>query len=337
MLKSCARTLSAVCFLTLCLSAFAAEPAKPVPLQTRLKRVALFKNGLGFLVREATLTGDTDVTLLGPFAAPSHGTFWVSCPATAGLRSVVAAEASYKEPLEARELAELLRANVGNTATVYLTPDRPIAGKILSFAPDRSHEPPGLYIMGGAPQYERTQIVPPGRGQFVLLETDDGIVALDPYRIDRVHFPDAAPSTSFLVEAKRVELRAALDNPGRGDWLSVSYLAKGLTWAPSYLIDISDPKQARLAAQALVINEAEDFEDIHVDLITGFPNLQFADILSPIGKKEGLAAFLQSLARGRSRAEQRGVMTQAAVYAPVAEYEAAARRVLPLGDPRLHQ
>ena len=111
--------LSAVCLLAFSAALLAAPPAEPVPVQTRLKRVALFKNGLGFFVREGTLQGDAEVTLLGPFASPSHGTFWVSCAPRAGLRSVTAREAMGTEETRALDIAELLRANLGKRVTIW--------------------------------------------------------------------------------------------------------------------------------------------------------------------------------------------------------------------------
>jgi hypothetical protein len=165
---------------------------------------------------------------------------------------------------------------------------------------------------------DTSRVLPQGRGQFLLLRTDDGVRALDPYRISSVQFAEAEIKRNFTRDSQRIELEASLTSPNPGDWLSVSYLAKGITWAPSYLIDISDPKQARLTANALIINEAEDLEAAHVDLITGFPNLQFADILSPVARKEPLAAFLQSLSQGRSAvagaAVMSNVMTQRAEF-----------------------
>jgi hypothetical protein len=77
MKKASAFLLSAFLLLTFSIGALAVERGGPGSIQTHLKRVALFKNGLGFFVREGALQADTNVILLGPFAAPSHGTFWV--------------------------------------------------------------------------------------------------------------------------------------------------------------------------------------------------------------------------------------------------------------------
>ncbi|UCC68194.1 MAG: DUF4139 domain-containing protein [Armatimonadota bacterium] len=319
MKKASTCLLGAFLLLASSIAALAGEPPVSAPVQTHLKRVALFKNGLGFFVREAALPADTNLILIGPFAAPSHGTFWVSCPARAGLRSVTARQITVSEGTPAITVAELLRANIGRTATLYTgtDPEAAFTGEIIAFAPGRTPEPPAPYAMGQ--RVETGRVLPPGRGQFLLLKTDDGVCALDPYRISSVRFAEAEIERSFTRDSQQIELDANFTSPTAGDWLSVSYLAKGITWAPSYLIDISDPKHARLTAKALILNEAEDIEAAHVDLITGFPNLQFADVLSPVSSKESLAAFLRALSQGRSAAAEAtvmsNVMTQRAEFA----------------------
>ena len=314
------RWLHALCGVAIlgfaCSGLAAPEAEKGPQIETRLKRVALFKNGLAFFVREGSLSRDSKAALLGPFAAPSHGTFWVSAPSTAGLRSLVAREVMAKKKVAARDVAELLRANVGREVTIFLSaePESALKGVIRAFAPDRSRGRPELWAMG--PQARADEMMPIGRGQYVLIETAEGVVALDPYRVQRVEFDSPEIAEAFAVDTSGVELEAAFTSPQQGDWLSVSYLAKGLTWAPSYLVDVSHPKEARLTAKALIVNEAEDMEGVHVELITGFPNLTFADRISPIAKKQDLASFLQSLtARSRERVA-RGVVTQnVALYA----------------------
>jgi len=102
-------------------------------------------------------------------------------------------------------------------------------------------------------------------------------------------------------------------SPADGQKLTISYLAKGITWAPSYIIDITNPDEAIISAKAVVINEACDLKDVTIQLVTGFPHLQFADIVSPLALKESLAQFLQSLTRGeseRGRLREARVMTQ---------------------------
>jgi hypothetical protein len=318
MKRSVVSLLAVLCLAALGAAALA-DSGKPAPVQTRLKRVALFKNGFGFFVREATLTEDHRAALVGPFAVPSHGTFWVTAPSRSGFLGAVARKATGTEEIPARDLVELLRGNVDRTLTIWLSndPDSILEGKLLAFAPDRPQWRPEPYAIGGGQPSDL--IPPPGPGNFALIETDDGIVAINPYRIARIDFPEGKPSTAFPRPVERVELEASFSSPRAGDWLSVSYLAQGMTWAPSYLIDLTDPEQARLTAMALIINEAEDLVKTHVDLITGFPNLEFAQVASPISMKHNLAQFLQSLASGVSRVDLGSVVTQNVAFMRSAE------------------
>jgi hypothetical protein len=291
-------------------AALAAEEGK-VSTQTRVKRVALFKNGLGFFVREGTLGANQQTVLLGPFAAPSHGTFWVSAPASAGLKSVLARQTVVKGgTVVAKDIQDLLRANVGKKVTVD---DK--TGTIIGFAPDRPQPiiPLGQYSMG--PSSQQANILPPwGRGEYVLIRTELGVLAINSYN-SRVQFLSDDIAQKYQTEEPGAELEATLASPKSGDWVSVSYLAKGITWAPSYLIDISEGKQAALSAKALILNEAEALQGTRVDLITGFPNLKFSDVLSPMAMKTDLAAFLQQLGGASLRSdEMANVMTQAVMY-----------------------
>jgi len=90
-----------------------------------------------------------------------------------------------------------------------------------------------------------------------------------------------------------------LDKPAGGEKIGVSFLARGITWVPGYRIDLSDEKTARFSAQAQLINEMADLQDVKVELVTGFPNIQFADLPNPAAMSQDLANFLKSLATGR--------------------------------------
>ncbi len=307
--------LAACCFAVVS-AVLAAEPAKPPAVQTHIKRVALFKNGLGFFVREGTLTGDEGNVLLGPFAAPTHGTFWVSCPTTTGLKGVISREVTVTEKSPCRNTQELLQANVGKLVQLGMPwENNGYVGTILSFgpAPDRPEPAPSPYRMGPPPPGDGN---PYGQPQYMVFKSATGaVVILNPQEFGRIGFPNGDQVTTIEREVRGVELDASFASPKKGDWLSVSYLAKGITWAPSYLLDISDAKKARLTAAAVIVNEAEDLDGVGVDLVTGYPNLILADVVSPMARKESLAGFLNALSGGRSggeRGDAYAFMTQTA-------------------------
>ncbi|MCX7008941.1 MAG: hypothetical protein NTY53_17130, partial [Kiritimatiellaeota bacterium] len=80
-------------------------------------RVALFKNGLGFVEREGTMPKGVLAGELGLLPIPVHGTFWVY-PKTEGaeLRKIVASSVNIERDAIERDvtsIAELLEANDG--------------------------------------------------------------------------------------------------------------------------------------------------------------------------------------------------------------------------------
>ncbi len=98
-----------------------------------------------------------------------------------------------------------------------------------------------------------------------------------------------------------------------------------VTWAPAYLIDLSDAKTARFSAHALIVNELTDFKSVKLELVTGFPNIKFGEVPSPLAMSQSLADFLNALTGGRAEAA-RGrsqVVTQQALPGNVPFWEDA--------------
>jgi len=82
-------------------------------LQTEIVSVSLFKNGLGFVRREAEVPkGESRLQIEG-LPAPAHGTFWAYSPSgDVTVQELVAFERESVEQLEAVSIAEIVEANV---------------------------------------------------------------------------------------------------------------------------------------------------------------------------------------------------------------------------------
>ena len=273
--------------------------AQTAPMETGVKRVALFKNGLGFFVREGKLP-DARVVKIAPFAAPAHGTFWLSYPQQVPLQGLVARESAISTDAAVATAADLLAANVGREVIIsWPALDRPpVRGKLLSVSDAPQQPRPDPYAWGRpeAPDpYNRSF----SGGRLALIQTAEGIVGLDA-SVGQVTILGTAPATIVARKIRGWELEAQFKEASPGTVVAASYLAKGITWAPSYIVDISDPKQARLTAKAEVINEAEPLKDVHLDLVTGYPNLAYADVVSPLAGKADLAGFIAAMLKRTS-------------------------------------
>jgi hypothetical protein len=70
-----------------------------------------------------------------------------------------------------------------------------------------------------------------------------------------------------------------------------------MSWAPSYRIDITDPKTLSIAQKAVIKNELEDMRALRVNLISGFPSVKFSHVTSPLSVRTNWAAFFQQLSQ----------------------------------------
>lgn len=279
-------------FLIRSASAQSEQPAT----RPRIQQIALFKNGLGFFVCQVRIPDDINSFSIAPDGAASHGTFWVAYPPKVKLSSLVAGSVDFQQMTEAVTIPELLRANIDRSVRLNYK-DKDIEGIIRYFPDDRRPSLPSPYALG-TPESVR---IPRVGSRLMLIETDAGQIAIDPYGVQRIEFLSGPANTCFALKDKSTQIDVTLAKPAGGKKLTISYLAKGITWAPSYMVDITDPAQARISAKAAIINEIADLDDVQIQLVTGFPNLQFSDIVSPLALKENLAQFLQALTKGQSR------------------------------------
>lgn len=304
--------------MLIAIAAQAARADVPKDLDVRIKRVALFKNGLGYFNSSATLPSDGKTFRLGQLPVASLGTFWVSYPRDMKVRSLITSMDDVTKRVPASNVAQLIAANPGRTVKLWTNlEDMPaIEGMILAVTPKpKRPEPPSPYRMDvrradSSRHYNQHQTNP-----VILLQTIAGTVAVNSHTIVRADFAQAMTNSSVInssvpVKLKQPRIHMQLDAPAKGKTLDVSYLARGITWSPSYRIDITDPKMARFSAKALVINETADLDRVHIDLVTGFPNIQFAEVNSPVAMSQNLQGFLNSLTAGRSESRRNSHMIQ---------------------------
>lgn len=284
-------------------------------LNTRLISLSLFKNGLGFVIREAEIPKGAASLLIDDLPAPAHGTFWVYSPnSPAGVRDVVAFEQDTTERMDAISLAELVEANIGQTVELRISEKETVHAKILSVAASRAYESSTVLRDRSA---DSGHLYPAETASLVLLQTASGTIALNRNLIQQITSVDGHLKTVIERKKRGVALRVNTNTPEGKGRLIVEYLAKGIAWAPSCAIDISDPKKARVSFKAEVINEIEDLDNAEVNFITGYPNLQFADVIDPMAMRGNLAAFLNNLLNppqsGMDRSRLGSVLQQAVV------------------------
>ena len=296
----------AACFLAVSLVVVARAvtwAADEKETTAQVKQVALFKNGIGYFLRAGQWGEEGGAFVIRPLPASSHGSFWLAYDAEVKVRDLRAREAVGAEPTEAASVADLLRANPGEKVRLYLRGTgtgaemRTVEGVILPFPEVKKAPGPDPYASGrGAVSSER--YMPPAlQPELLLLQTDTGTVGVNVSLVQEADFLGGKVSRSLSRKVDTVELAGTVEGPARKRNFTLTYLAKGIAWAPSYQIDISQADSAVISAKAEVVNEVEDLKGVTLQLVTGFPNLQFADVPSPLSLKLSLAEFFQYLLR----------------------------------------
>ena len=270
----------------------AKDSSLPV-LNTKAKSIAVFKNGLGFFMREGVvrLKDGWAVTEYVPNA--SLGTLWISSlERDSILEEVIGFKEDVQRSLEAISIEELLASNIGKKVKITYG-DKMIEGMIKSVPEPRVSEKGE----GSGIDYSRSVYDPriqPKLAAIVIVDTGDGEVVLNKSNISKVEFPKGF-SANYLSKEKAKRMKFKVAPSKKEARLSLSYLQKGISWVPSYLINLEDSKKARITMKATLINDAEDLENVDFFFVVGYPNFLYADVLSPMALEESITQFIQGL------------------------------------------
>ena len=260
--------------LTVCLFALPVGAEEPVA-KGKIVGVDLFKNGLVVVKREITL-GKPGTYAVDDVPSPVFGTYWVE---SAGPVETLVKMRDVAVPVTEAAPGNLQEDLAGKKVTVYFKGGNrpPTVGTMLKIKPPKGED------------------ANPGR--FLVVQTPKGRVYVEPSEVASVEAEDAGDT----VLRRRPRLLLTLGETDKPETkVTLRYLAHGLAWAPSYRIDISDPKTLQLEQSAVIRNELSDLTDAEIRLISGYPSVQYAHVRSPLSPLTSWATFFAELA-GSSR------------------------------------
>src|SRR5262249_41484814 len=131
---------------------------------------------------------------------------------------------------------------------------------------------------------------------FLILKTAKGRFYINPGDVMMIQTDDPDEK---IVHRKPV-LLLTIEKAEKKPSVYVSYLTNGLAWAPSYRIDISDPKSLGIEMAAVIRNEMADLDGAEIKLISGFPSVEFANVTSPLSAHTTWTRFFQEISSGDS-------------------------------------
>jgi hypothetical protein len=134
---------------------------------------------------------------------------------------------------------------------------------------------------------------------YLILETDTGRQYINRQRITAIAAEGPFPVTPPVP--RKVDKPVLVFDVATGSGkVTLSYLTHGMAWIPAYAIDITDPATLSIRQSSVLRNELMDLKGTAVDLISGYPNIPFAQVSSPLDPDLTLAAFFQQLGSGAS-------------------------------------
>lgn len=236
---------------------------------------ALFKNGVGLVVSETNLSGQEGVFQIAPLPDATLGSFWMHWGDGVQLENIKATQIQSEKKVAAATIAEILEANVGSELDLWIKDRKEWRAYRILDIPKRHDDP----ILLPRPQNVIPIPPPMERGEIVLLQDGENkeavplswIESARQYKSDSVSRPEIENAVQFTAKpGKSTDARN----------ISLTYLAKGIAWSPSYVLDISQEKNAVITAKAVVVNDLQPLEHTRLELIAGYPNIAFSETSS---------------------------------------------------------
>lgn len=217
---------------------------------TQVVSASLFKNGFSVVTRSVDLDPDGE-TLVSGMPRASLGTLWLTTSEGTRLTEVTVTDVQTDSQADASTVDEILVLNVGKNVVLTLNDKSSVSGRLEAAT--------GLLavISNGA----QTTAVP--KTSVVMVSGPEGLKwkrnVKGSERVVRVKSKGGANAKMYILS-----------------------LENGMTWAPSYLIDISNEKKLTLLAKATILNDLSELKSVELRLITGFPNVPFATTPDPL-------------------------------------------------------
>lgn len=293
--------MRSLCCILALLAAAPQAFAQEAIAKSKIISVGLFKNGLVVIKREVQIPKD-GVYRLDSLPEPVHGSFWVESTAKVDV-SVKMREV--EAPMDVEGPIRLQHDLAGKKVTLHFRNDKipSISGTLVKLA--KPEAPEGLVPEGQQSGYHE---------HFWILKTAKGRVYVNPNDVTMVQTEDGDDKITQRKPVLLLNVAKSDKKPA----VYVSYLTNGLAWAPSYHVDITNPKSLAIEMAAVVRNELTDLQDTEIKLISGFPSVEFAHVTSPLSARTTWTKFFQEVSgRGEGILRQDFALTNNISMQPI--------------------
>jgi hypothetical protein len=263
------RCLTVAISLVVCTATLAETPDNPHLWQPELRSVTVFKNGLGFFVRQGSATPNDGWCVAEQVPPALFGTF-----------AIYAAEEG--------ELVDIIGSGVGQTLVFdgEQGPDEP--ADIAAALGPYLNLPVKLTTRSAGQSHDHTGTLHEVSGKFAILRSDPAHLAIPLEEITQMQVAD------YPV---RVHVQRPAERTGSTE-LGMAYLQKGITWIPDYTLRILNDDTAELTLRATLINEVEDLIGTDVNFVVGVPHFLHSDYLTPLAVGQTIRSVSVAIPQG---------------------------------------
>ena len=305
------------------------EPSLP-SVKMVPKKLALFKNGYGTVTLEGKTAEGSSMELAG-LPTPSYGSFWLSAEQGVSVRELISSKVKEIIPKPEYGRNELLAANAGKLIKITTTEGGMIVGRMVKPVNNKVRESNRPNLMGSlsSPVEDGRDM---NRSSFamagsLLMQTETGHVVLQEAAVQQVEFLEKEISFPTWT-TDRTRLVMNLEKPAPGKTVTVNSLSSGISWLPTYRVELGAEGHAQLQCKATIMNELMDLEKVDMELISGFPRLAMPGLPSPISMKQNMSALFAALGSEKpgteyARSLMDNYMSQARTPQPVFTMEKA--------------
>jgi hypothetical protein len=208
--------------------------------------VSIFKDGTAFFVRSGKVPVEDKQYSITQDQIPKalYGTLWFHAADQPNF-SVRAIQDTVRKERKFHNQYEMLQVNEGKNVRL-LVEEEWYEGKLIQVS-----------------------------GALIVVKTNDGYASLPLKQIKQSIF---LGEPKLKMEDKKLEktLQLSFDKAVDKQAIEMMYLSRGISWFPSYLIELTEEEKARLTFRAEIANDAEDLEDARINFVVGVPNFRYA-------------------------------------------------------------
>ena len=242
-----------------------AEDENPHVWKPQTRSVAVFKNGLGFFMRQGDVQLRDGWCVAEQVPPAAFGTLAIFACDEKKVVDIVGSGPGEVVEFDGRDApkspeAKRARLEASKNLRVQLHykqkgQDRSAAGRLISVGPD-----------------------------YVVLESDSSSFAVPVEGITKLQVLELPLRIHVAAESKdeKKAEKAAKEEPAKGITLGMAYLRKGITWIPDYTLKVLDEDNAELTLRGTLINEAEDLVHTDVHLVVGVPHFVHTEYMAPL-------------------------------------------------------